>query len=227
MHKLDAVPLFKDSGLDLSGYASMCRWRRFDPEEVLLDFEDDTDDLHLVIAGEVRVVVRTVSGREMILGDMKAGDYFGELSAIDGVKRSANVTAKSRGEAAVMPASVFKKIVYASPAVADRVMRLLTARVRSLNERLLEKTVLELRHRLYAELLRLSSPRAGDGAVRVLSPPPFHHDLAARIGCRREQITRELGALKQEGLIETTRGAILLAKPGELQARVDAALRDG
>ena len=86
--------------------------------------------------------------------------------------------------------------------------------------------MLDLRHRLYSELLRLSTPRQ-DRVERSgsITPPPFHHILAARIGCRREQVTREFTMMTQEGLIERTRGALILRQPDVLKARVAEAMR--
>ena len=61
----------------------------------------------------------------------------------------------------------------------------------------------------------------------MITPPPFHHIMAARIGCRREQVTREFTMMSQEGLIERTRGALILRQPDVLKARVAEAMRDG
>jgi CRP/FNR family transcriptional regulator, cyclic AMP receptor protein len=223
--RLAGIPLFKDAGLDLAAFEARSRWRRFDPDEVLVDFDDLTTDVFFLLAGEVRILIRTQSGKEIILGEMRGGQFFGELSAIDGVKRSANVSALTRGEACIMPAGVFRELVFSAPLVADRLLRLLAGRVRELNARLMEQAVLDLRHRLYAELLRLSAPRGG-GTERVISPPPYHHVLAARIGCRREQVTREFTTLSQEGLIDRTRGALILKRPEVLEARIAEALRE-
>ena len=74
--------------------------------------------------------------------------------------------------------------------------------------------------------LRLSVPRAGHAGERVVTPPPYHHVLAARIGCRREQVTREFTAMTQEGLAERTRGALVLKKPDVFEARIAEALRE-
>ena len=71
-----------------------------------------------------------------------------------------------------MPATVFKEMVFATAAVGDRLMRHLIGRVRELNARLMEQSVLDLRHRLYSELLRLSVPRPGHQGERVVTPPP-------------------------------------------------------
>lgn len=220
------IPFFQDAGLELAPFEQRSRWRRFEVDEVLVDFEDDSTDVFFIVAGDVRVLNRTLAGKEIILGEMRGGQFFGELSAIDGVGRSANVTALTRGEACIVSAPVFRELIYASPVLAERVMRLLAGRVRELNARLLEQSVLDLRHRLYSELLRLSSPRPGQEPERVVTPPPYHHVLAARIGCRREQVTREFTHLSQEGLIERTRGALVLKNPAELEARVVQALRE-
>ncbi|PIK72035.1 cyclic nucleotide-binding protein, partial [Methylobacterium frigidaeris] len=52
------------------------------------------------------------------------------------------------------------------------------------------------------------------------------HVLAARIGCRREQVTREFTVMAQEGLVDRTRGALILRRPDILEARVAEALRE-
>ncbi|MFO7307680.1 MAG: Crp/Fnr family transcriptional regulator [Pseudomonadota bacterium] len=226
MASLTRVAFFKDVDIDLGPFETRCNWRRFDENEVLVDFEDASTDVYFLVAGDVRILVRTQSGKEVILGEMRGGQFFGELAAIDGVKRSANVTALTRGEVCIMPAAVFREIVFASRVVCDKVLRLLAGRVRELNARLMEHSVLDLRHRLYSELLRLSQPRAGHPGERVVTPPPYHHVLAARIGCRREQVTREFTALTNENLVERTRGALILKKPEVLEARVAEALRE-
>jgi CRP-like cAMP-binding protein len=225
MARLSGVELFKGSEIDLAPYEARAMWRRFGPEETLVDFDDLSTDVYFLLSGEVRVLMRTASGKEVILDEMRTGDLFGELAAMDGIKRSANVTALTRGEACVMPASVFKDIVFTHPQVAERLFCLMASRIRELNSRFVEQTVLDLRHRLYSELLRLSSPRHDRIGERVITPPPFHHIVAARIGCRREQITREFTMMSQEGLIERTRGALILRQPDVLKARVAEAMQ--
>ena len=227
MKRLAGISLFKDAGVDLTAFEARSRWRHVTPDEVLVDFDDKSSDVFFLVSGEVRVCMRTPSGKEVIFGDLRAGQFFGELAALDGTPRSANVTALTRGEVCIMSSPVFRDMVFHSEALTDRVFRLLTGRVRELNGRLMELVVLDLRHRLYSELLRLSVPRGGHPTERVITPPPFHHVLASRIGCRREQVTREFTTLEKEELIERTRGALVLRRPDVLQARVASALREG
>ena len=169
-------------------FEARSHWRRFEHDEILVDFDDLSTDIYFLLSGEVRVLIRTQAGKEVILGEMRGGQFFGELAAIDGVKRSANVTALTRGEVASCPSTVFRELVFASQPVADRLMRLLTGRVRELNARLMEQAVLDLRHRLYSELLRLSVPRAGPrgraggDAAALSSRPGRAHRLPPRAG---------------------------------------------
>lgn len=226
MQSLARIPFFKDAGaIDFARFDRRCAWRRYDENEIVVDFEDASFDVYFIVTGEARVLIRTPAGKEIILAEMKAGQFFGELSAIDGVPRSANVTALTRSELCIMPAVVFRELVFESKVVCDKVLRLLTSRIRESNARLTEHSIFDIKHRLYSELLRLSHPRTGHDGQLIVSPPPFHHVLAARIGCRREQITRELSALSHEGLVEKNRGGLVLVKPKVLQNRIEEALR--
>lgn len=227
MQSLSRIPFFTGSGLEFEKFDRRCAWRRYDEGEIVVDFEDSSADVFFILSGDVRVLIRTPAGKEVVLGELKGGQFFGELAAIDSVPRSANVSALTRAEMCIMPAGVFREIAYSVPVVAERLARLLASRVRELNARLMEQAVLDLKHRLYSELLRLSTPRAGHDGERVVSPPPYHHILAARIGCRREQVTRELSSLDSEDLVVKTRGALVLKRPSVLEARVAAALREG
>lgn len=227
MQTLASIPFFKDvTDLELEKFDRRCTWRKLEEEQVVVDFEDESSDVYFLVAGEVRILVRTQGGKEVILTDMHAGQYFGELSAIDGTPRSANVTALTRCELCIISGPVFREIIGASRTLADKLLVLLTHRVRELNARVIEHTVLDVRHRLYAELLRRSQPRAGNPGERIVTPPPFHHVLAGRVGCRREQITRELSSMTGEGLAEKTRGGLVLKKPSVMQERIQGALRE-
>lgn len=210
----------------LAAAAPLARWLAVGPGALVLDFGDTTDDVFFVAEGAVRVVVRTPLGQEVILGDLGPGDVFGEMAVIDGAPRSANVTALQATRLCRLPGAAFLEVALRSPAVALRLVRVLTARLRLQDQRLFERDVLPARHRLASELLRLSRPREGGGAAgRVVSPPPPQHVLAARIGARRETISLMLGELAREGLVEVSARAIALPRPDALRAAIDVHLR--
>ena len=221
MEDLSAIALFQDLPADASRrYAAACTWREFNENELVIDIEDETTDVRFVLSGHVRIISRMATGKEVILGEMGAGSYFGEFAAIDNAPRSANVTTLVRSRLCTMPSATFLQILGEHPGVAIKVMRQFSFLVRQLNLRLAEHSFLSAKHRLYNELIRLSRPRSGHENQRIISPPPTQREIAERIGSRREVVSRELNALKREGLIEVARGGIVIAGVGELQRRV-------
>lgn len=207
----------------LAALAARARWQVYAPGEVVVDSGDPTDEVFFVADGLVRVVVRTALGYEAILNDLGAGSFFGELAAIDGVPRSANVTALQRTRVCAVPGPAFMEVALGSPVAGLRLMRMLASRLRAKDERLLEFVALPVRQRLMAELLRLSRDRGG--GERALSPPPQQHVLAARIGTRRETVSREMAEMARAKLLTVGRRAIVLHRPMALQAEIEGRLR--
>ena len=174
----------------------------------MLDYESGGTDLFFVLQGHVRVSI-AAAGREVILRDIHDGEFFGELAAIDQRPRSAGILAITDTLVARMPAGVFRQVVHEHPDVCDQLLHTLVGQIRTQANRVNEQSNLGVRQRLYAELLRLARKPLGGGPP-VVSPPPTHAELAARVSSHREAITRELNALARNGLIERRRGAIAL-----------------
>jgi len=75
--------------------------------------------------------------------------------------------------------------------------------------------------------LRLSRPEGGNAGRAIISPPPVHAEIAARVSTRREAVTRELKTLERGGLIERRRGAIVLTDADRLRQLVEEAADEG
>ncbi len=219
--KLRRVPLLAGvSESAMSRFAAKARYKDYAAGEVVVDSGDLSDEVFLIVEGAVRVVARTVFGYEAILNELGPGEFFGELAAIDGSQRSANVTALQRSRLYIVPAEAFLELALSSRDVVHRLLRLLSTRLRAKDERLIEFSVLSVRQRLISELLRLSRDRGG--GERVLSPPPPQHVLAAWIGTRRESVSRELTDMARAGLLTLGRRSIVLHAPDKLRLEVEA-----
>src|SRR5579872_7002596 len=70
---------------------TQCAWRRATAREWILDYKDQSADLYFVVQGHVRVLIQAGSGKDSILREIRDGDFFGELAAIDGLPRSAAI----------------------------------------------------------------------------------------------------------------------------------------
>ncbi len=224
MDNLCNIPLF--SSLDPKQGEQLAKefiWKEYDANELVIDIDEETSDVRFVISGLVRIISRLSIGKEVILGEMNPGDFFGELAATDGETRSANVTTLNKSKLCIIPRKTFLKLLTLSPEINLEVMRVLAQRIRTLNMRLAEQSFLQAKHRVYAELLRLSKPRLGYEGQRSISPPPTQRELADRIGTRREVVSRELNALHKQGIFEKTKGALVIKNVAELQKRISNA----
>ncbi len=224
MENLSNIPLF--SSLDAEEGERLgraCLWKDYEAHELVIDIDEETTEVRFVVSGIVRIINRFAVGKEVILCEMVPGDFFGELAAIDNEMRSANVTTLTKTRICIVPQKIFLELIEKSNEINMKVMKVLAQRVRTLNMRLAEQSFLQAKHRLYAELLRLSKPRPGNPDQRSVSPPPTQRELAERIGTRREVVSREVNALNKQGIFEKTRGALVIVNVAELQKRISDA----
>ncbi len=89
---LQGVPFFAGvQPKDLTHLAAACHSRSYRRHQMIFKQGDPGDTLHIVLAGRVRIVPASPDGTEILLAFMQAGDFFGELSLLDGLPRSATV----------------------------------------------------------------------------------------------------------------------------------------
>ncbi len=205
---LAKFPLFAGlAGDDIRMLDSRCLWRRVPGGEWVIDYKGDGADVYFVANGLARVVIVS-AGREMILRDIREGEYFGHYSAIDGKARSAAIVAVTDCIVARMSAALLWETVHAHITVRENIMRDLVADIRTANQRAHEQANYDVRKRLCAELIRLSRT-TGEGRT-VVSPPPTHAEFAARISTHREAVTKALSVLEREGMLSRSPSAIVL-----------------
>jgi CRP/FNR family transcriptional regulator, cyclic AMP receptor protein len=199
-----------------------CIWRRAKANEWGVDYEEQSVDLFFVAFGRLRVTIRPVLGGEIILRDIRDGEFFGELAALDGRPRSGGVVAMTDSVIARMTPREFREAVHRHPDVCDQRLALLASQVRTLAARVTEFSTFDVRRRIYSELLRLAHAQPGCEEMKIAAPPT-HAEIAARVSTHREAVSRELKNLERAGLIARRRGAIVLLKPSELTARIERA----
>ena len=113
---------------DRVGFERRCQWRHARGKEWLLEQNDVGTDIFFLTSGVVRVLITPSPDREIILGDIEAGGYFGEMAAIDGQPRSAGILAITDATIAAMPAPVFREIIHNHPDVSEQLLQQLVAR---------------------------------------------------------------------------------------------------
>jgi CRP-like cAMP-binding protein len=81
----------------------------------------------------VRVTTYSSAGKQVIFSDEAAGEIFGDMAAIDGEPRSADVIALDEVLIASMSPAAFRRLLAQEPILAERVMRHLAGLVRRLS----------------------------------------------------------------------------------------------
>ncbi|MDM0115407.1 Crp/Fnr family transcriptional regulator [Variovorax sp. J22R133] len=208
---LQSVRLFEGlAAARLDALAQACRWRSLPPGHTLVQRAEPETDVHFVISGELRVTIFSLGGRQLTFREVGAGGHFGEIAAIDGAPRSADVLTLRPSVVASLDAATFMTLVREETIVADRVMRGLCRLVREVSERVIDLSTLGVQNRVHAELLRLARKAGCEGNRARLDPAPTHAEMASRVSTNREQVTRELNALVARGVLGKEGRALLL-----------------
>jgi len=219
---LAAVEIFRD--LDRAGLAAIahkCAWRTYEAGQQIVAHLDDTHDVCFIVAGRVRVNIYSPDGRDVTFRDIGRGEIFGELAAIDGAPRSANVVALVDTTIASLRAKEFWQVLRDHPTVAAATLRRLVRLVRSLSERVYEFSTLAVRNRIHAELLRLCRDHMITANQATIDSAPTHAEIASRISTHREAVSRELSDLVRAGMIVRQGQALLIKDVARLARLVE------
>ncbi|MEM7254179.1 MAG: Crp/Fnr family transcriptional regulator [Pseudomonadota bacterium] len=183
--------------------ANQCTYREYDAGTDIVVHGDASNDVFFLVAGLVRATIFSVSGKEVAFRDLVPGETFGDLSAIDGRERCASVIALAPCVTVTLGAKAFQSIYCQHPEVAQRVMEQLSRVIRALSERVLEHATMGVRDRVRAEVLRIAEQPDCDrfDGFRWAPRPPTHDDIAKRISTQREAVTKEISALRREGVL--------------------------
>src|SRR5258708_29847617 len=123
---LAKVPLFRSLAADaIAALDTQCSSRRAPGGQWIIDYQDASSDVFFVVSGAVRVVIQS-PGRELLLRQINAGEFFGELAAIDNAPRSSGIVAMTDVTVARMSAAVFCAALHAHPDVCDQLLALLS-----------------------------------------------------------------------------------------------------
>ena len=186
-------------------------------EQIVRELDTDTN-LYLINSGKVRVTLFSNRGKEVSFVDIEKGGNFGEFSAIDGKPRSANVIALSDAEITILPPEVFLWILKNYPVVCIEILKQITGIVRRLCNRIFEYSTLDVRNRIALELLRRSEGEIDGDGVRRIENPPTQLELASRLSCSREVVSREFKSFEALGVISRSTKILVIEDYNRLQA---------
>jgi CRP/FNR family transcriptional regulator, cyclic AMP receptor protein len=129
------VPLFRE--LDDTALADLCTCiavERFLAGTRLFRAGDAGDSMFLVESGRVQIRLSDTEGDEVVLADLRSGEFFGELSLLDGKPRSADAVVLEDTTLAILSRSTFLSLMDGRPGVALPFLKAMAHRLRRTDE---------------------------------------------------------------------------------------------
>ncbi|MBI3669595.1 MAG: Crp/Fnr family transcriptional regulator [Acidobacteria bacterium] len=221
---LRKTPLFADlSDKELQFLAERALVRRYAANEVIFSAGDPCEGLYVIESGTVRIFKTSAGGREQVLGFENAGNSVAELPVFDGGDYPASTSAVGEATLLLIRRQDFHTLCRQHPEVALKVLRVVGGRLRRLVGIIEELSFTTVRHRLAALLLRLARRKGQRGPRGVeFTLTASNQELAAHTGTVRELVSRNLGRLQAEGIIQLQGKNIIIPDLKALEAEVES-----
>jgi CRP-like cAMP-binding protein len=221
--QLRACPLFRHvPEPELTSVAQRMRRRSYRRGTVIFHQGDPGDALHVIATGSVKIVLPSATGDEAIIATLRPGDFFGELSLLDGHERSATASAIETTETLVLDRATLRVLLDEQPALRDALLTDLALELRRLTGHVEELHFLDLAGRLAARLARLARDGEADADGRITLDWPFtQSDLAGMIGGTRQSVNRLLSDLLDQDLVRLERDRLVIMDVEALERRAD------
>lgn len=165
--------------------------------------DDPGDAMYFILRGGVRIYLYSPSGRELTLAVLKSGQFFGEMSLLDGMPRSANAVTIEDTDFIVLKRNDFLSVLHAYPVIAIKILKDMSIRVREADAMIEDFALLNVYDRLmkYIDKLMKTDGRKED-YYTVISHNIKRQDIASAIGTTRETVSRILSSWQRKGYIK-------------------------
>ena len=180
--------------------------RLFRERTVLVTEGENTNALYIIVEGRVRAYVSDANGREAVLSVMGPGEYFGEV-ALDEGPRSASVITLEPCKLIVVPRDEFAAFIDENPAFARHFINKLIHRIRLLTQSVRSLSLMDAYGRVARLLLESAVTKDGQ---QYIPERLTQADIASRVGCSREMVSRIFKDLVQGQYISVESDRIVI-----------------
>ncbi len=201
---LRSVSIFSDlSDVELVSISKKMTPYSYSKGEFIIMEEMEGQQCYFITHGSVKITRSSKEGREVILAILTAGEFFGEMSLLDGETRSANVLTLEETKVLALNRNDFMATLEEYPRVSIQLLKELTIRLRKSDLQIASLTLSDAEKRIGLCILRLAGEQGTirQGHVKI-KKFPFQHDIANMAGTSRETVSRTLVLFEQNGLIQ-------------------------
>lgn len=165
---------------------------------------DTSTDLYIILQGAVKAMLIDKDCNEFVLATMSDGDFFGEMSLLDGQPRSATIVALQDCSFAVLKREHFLKAIYEEPKIAVQLLSSVVKRLRSTDDMLGAMAFLDVSQRILKILSRIAHEKGeydkASSMFKIKKIP--HKELASMTGASREAVSKAIKILQFKSAIK-------------------------
>lgn len=203
---LRSVPIFSELDDEtLEKLSNLGMVKSFIKDSIILSEEEAGSALFVIVSGKVKIsrVSNDDKDKEVILAILNPSDFFGEMALLDGLSRSATVTAMEDAKVFIIQRNDFLNLLTEHPEVSVALLQELTKRLREAGMKIKALSLKDAEGKVATVLLQLADDigKIKQGVVE-LDKLPFQHELANMAGTSRETISRTLHSFAKKGLVE-------------------------
>jgi CRP/FNR family cyclic AMP-dependent transcriptional regulator len=212
---LKKISLFSSlSAEELHGVREKIAIKKFRKNDVILHEEHTSEYMYIILDGEAKVIQVTGEGRGIIVTLHRSGDFFGELSLIDGKTAPATVKATRETVTAIISKKDFYSLLYTQKKVLDNLLYSLSSRLRESWKKIQLLNFNDAAQRIKMLFLMLAETYGKETPRGVLlSIKLIHQDIADMTGLTRETVTRVLYKLQKSGEIKVLENKLIQLNP--------------
>ena len=206
------------SGEDLRWVAKRVQRRQYSRGDTIFVKDDPGESMFIVEDGAVRIYVPGTQGADLTLAVMQPGEFFGDLSLLDGRPRSASAEAARKSVLLTLERDDLTELVESRPQAALAILRVIAERLRETDQMASDLAFLDVSGRLARRLLDLAASNGKEREDGVLINTTItQEELANMIGVTRESVNRNLGMFRRLGLISRDGRRIVVRDVGGLR----------
>ena len=217
--QLNMIELFASlTDEELDSIKNLLAVKRFKKNEVILHEEDTNKFMYIILSGKVKAVQITEDGKEILLAIHQAGEFFGEMSFIDGKTSPATIVAADDCVINIISRDEFYSTIITHKKVLYNLLLILCSRLREAWEMIQLLNLKNASDRLKILFYTLSN-KYGEKTSKgiTLNIKLTHQEMADMSGMARETVTRVLDKWNKEGEISILRNKLIQLKADFLQ----------
>ena len=215
---LKRVPILSNLNAHvLNSLAETTCVQHYHKDQIIYYRGDPGNTMYVLVAGSVALSITSDAGAEVVVARLRPVAHFGELSVLDGQPRCVTAVATEATQALAIYRENLLALLQQHPEAALQIALSLCTRVRRTTDLLADMTFLALLTRI-AKRLCESAGVMPDGSLRTAEIHTHQDELAETVGASREAVNKQLGRLRDLGLIQTGRGYVRILRPEQLRA---------